>query len=111
MGICISILFGTEFGEDAVLSAMPLALRLGYSARDVRTMFNFFHSCDIDGSGSVSITGEIIHPFLEDLLVLISDKSFIFVSLSSNFHLRTFRDERCHQHQQQGVWASRLSPL
>lgn len=63
MGICISILFQTEFGDDAVLNAMPLALGLGYSARDVRIMFNFFHSCDIDGSGSVSITGEIRRPF------------------------------------------------
>lgn len=59
MGICISILYQTEFGDDAVLSAMPVAVELGYSARDVRLMFNFFHLCDVDGSGSVSITGEI----------------------------------------------------
>ena len=85
MGICISMLNQTEFGDDAVLSAMPLALGLGYSARDVRIMFNFFHACDIDGSGSVSISGEIRCHSYEDLIMYIFDAISIFMSLIFKF--------------------------
>ena len=58
MGTCSSD-FKPRFdrpGES--LNVIPMALELGYSIRDINKMYTFFHFCDIDKSGMVSIRGE-----------------------------------------------------